>query len=386
MGKGFLTKKDRSEKGAAFIIAMVALTVLLILGTAFMGEAVNNLASATKQVRSYQAMDLAEAGVDMGLVKLYENYDGILATLASAGRYESSFGAGGGTVNYTVLANYQGIPDLMLVDSTGTTRTLQHARVRAGAYYVNQDAVDRVFRGAIFCDSPLPLNGGGSVLADSNGEGGNIYANGDITFNGTSFTMSDNGHLYTTGTVNWTPPGVDPADVYQNIAPLPMPVIDLEYYRSIATQTYTMHGHHPMVFSNSNLDNLSGVVFVDGDVNITGTYSGKAVIVATGSISVTGAVKASQSGTDTLVLLSPKYIQVAGGCQVEGLIYSHSVVGEGTVGVSGTVDIVGAVVADAVATDGAMNITYANVWAGLPLPGHGKSQWAQISWERLGGG
>jgi cytoskeletal protein CcmA (bactofilin family)/type II secretory pathway pseudopilin PulG len=371
----------KKERGSVFIVSIVALMVLLILGAALMREAVNNLAAASKQERTYQALGLAEAGVDMALVKLYENYDNIQQTLESTGQYEGSFSAGDGSVAYTVYANYQGISDLVLIDSTGTTRTRQDARVRVAAKYLDQDSVDRVFRGAIFSDSPLTLNGAGNVLANAEGEGGDIYANGDITFNGTSYDMSPAGHIYTTGVTNWFPPEISGANVFEHIAPLPMPVIDLNYYRSIATQVFT----GSRVFNSGNLNNLSGVIFVDGNVKISGQYSGSAVIVASGSIQVTGDVYASQPENDALVLMSPKYVKIAGNCKVEGLIYSHSVVDDGSVSISGSVEIVGAVVADAVVTNGAMNITYSDVWSGLPLPGKGKSQWAQISWERVGG-
>jgi len=369
------------EKGSVFIIAIVSLTVLLILGAAFMREAVNNLASASKQERSYEALDLAEAGVDMALVKLYENYDNIQQTLAGAGQYQDTFSAADGSIAYTVYANHQGIPDLVLIDSTGTTRTRQHARVRMAALYLDQDTVDRVFRGAIFSDSPLTLNGAGNIFADAEGEGGDIYANGDITFRGTSYDMSPTGHIYSSGETNWIPPQVPAQNVFENIAPLPMPVIDLEYYRSIATQV--INGNP--TFNSGNMNNLSGVIFVDGNVKISGNYSGSAVIVATGSIQVTGNVLANQPANDGLVLMSPKYVKVAGNSKVEGLIYSHSVVDDGSVTINGSVEIVGAVVADAVVTNGAMKVTYSDVWAGLPLPGMGKSQWAKVSWERVGG-
>ncbi|NIM04135.1 MAG: hypothetical protein GTN69_02940 [Armatimonadetes bacterium] len=370
----------KREEGSVFIIAIVALVVLLTLGVAFMREAVGNLASASKQERAYEALGLAEAGADMALVKLYENYDNIQQTLASTGQYQDTFSAGDGNVTYTVYANHQGIPDLVLIDSTAITRTRQQARIRVAAHYLNQTAVDRVFRGAIFSDSPLTLNGAGGIFANATGEGGDIYANGDITFNGTSYDMSPDGHLYTTGETNWIPPQISANDVYEHITPLSMPVIDLEYYRSIATQTIVGN----RVFNSGQLNNLSGVVFVDGNVKISGTYSGNAVIVASGSIQVTGDVLASQPENDALVLLSPKYITIAGNTRVEGLVYSHSVVDEGSVAVGGSVEIVGAIVADAVITNGGIRVTYADVWDGLPLPGMGKSQWAQISWEHIG--
>lgn len=380
VGRAGVGEMMKNEKGTAFVIAIVSLLALLILGVAFMREATGNILAASKQMRSYQALDLAEAGVDMALVKLYENYDNVQQALAGAGQYAGSFSSSDGTVNYTIYGNYLGHPDLVLVDSSALTRTRQNARVRVAALYLDEDAVDRVFRGAIFSDSPLRLNGAGNVLANSEGSGGDIYSNGDITFNGTSYEMSASGHIYTTGTTNWFPDEILAQNVHEHIAPLPMPVIDLEYYRSIATQVFP----GDRTFNSGNMNNLSGVIFVDGNVRVSGNYTGTAIIVASGSIQVTGNALASNPAQDTLVLMSPKYVKIAGNTKVDGLIYSHSVVDDGTVTINGSVEITGAVVADAVVTKGAMNVTYADVWSGLPLPGKGKSQWAQISWERIG--
>jgi cytoskeletal protein CcmA (bactofilin family) len=359
-----------------FLLAIVALTTLLILGTSLLEMTINGLASATRDSRRSEAFALAESGVEMALAKLYDNYDGANDVLEATGAYSGSFTFPEGSVSYVIQAPYQGIADTCVVTSQATSWRNEQVGVRVVASYVRDPS--RTFEGAIFSDSPLTLNGAGTVLPDASGKGGQIYANGNVTFKGTSFTMAPEGAILTTGETNWVPPQVPATSVYQHIAPFTMPVIDLNYYKSIATKIITGNN---VTLKSSDLTGIGGVIYVDGNVKISGNFSGQAMIVATGSIQVTGSVEATHPGTDALALLSPKSIKVAGGATVDGLIYAHGVTVDAEATMSGNITVHGAICADVVVTDGSITVTYNDVWAGLPLPGTGKSQWAQKSWE-----
>ena len=373
--RGWSQGNTVGQRGSVFLLSVVALTVLLLLGTSLMQTAANGLGRASDYNRRSEALSLAESGVDMALAKLYENYDGAGDTLESTGTYSDSFSLADGSVSYSIAAPYNGIANTCLVDAQATTWANRSARIRTVAYYVIDSS--RVFEGAIFCDTPLTLNGSGGVYPDEDGEGGDIYANGNITFNGTSFTMTPDASLYSTGTINWIPPDVPATSVHQYVAPLEMPIIDLDYYESIATQIYTGN----TTFSNANMENLTGVIFVKGNVNISGSYTGQAVIVATGKIQVTGSVTTEHLDTDTLALISPKSIKIAGNSTVHGLVYSHSVLEDAETTLSGNITLYGAVCGDLVRSNGGIEVYYRDVWKNLPLPGEGKTQWAPISWE-----
>jgi cytoskeletal protein CcmA (bactofilin family) len=371
------TRPRGSCRGSVFLLAMVALVTLLLLGACLVSNAVQGLARSSDDQRRTEAFCLAESGVEMALAKLYEDYDDINNTLATAGQYDDSFTLPQGSVAYTVTAPVSGVADSCLIVSQATTWTNRQARVRVIATYLRD--VGRVFDGAIFCDSPLTLHGAGGVYPDADGKGGAIYANGDVTFDGESFTMTEEGAIYTTGNVNWVPPDVPATSVHQGVAPISMPVIDLDYYESIATTKYTGR----TTFSTDDLQDLSGIIFVKGDVNISGSYTGNAMIVATGKISVTGNVTTEHLDTDALALLSPKSIKIAGNSTVHGLVYSHSIVDDGETTVGGNITIYGALCADVVRSNGSIEVHYRDVWSSLPLPGTGKTQWAPISWQEL---
>jgi cytoskeletal protein CcmA (bactofilin family) len=368
----------RGERGATFVMAIVGLVVMLILGTSFVGRTINALYHAKQARDDLTALQLAESGVDMVICMLYEDYGNIATQLQGSGQYDGTFSLPRGTCDVRVWSPYDGVADTLLIRSTGVTDTNAAAQVRVIAQSMTD--VTRVFRGAIFSDSPLTLNGAGSVLPDADGNGGDIYANGDITFNGTSFTMSNSGHLYTTGATNWVPPQVPGTNVYRGIAPIPMPVIDLEWYRAHATT---------IVNGNLNLNggdfNLDGITYVTGDVKLAGSYRGRGIIVAAGKIRITGNVSAvtGEAGSQdyALVLMSPRAVTISGNTTVEGLIYAHNVDAEITL--SGNPCIKGAICADVVTTNGSITVEYDDVWSGLPLPGRDKTQYQQVSWQRV---
>lgn len=365
------------QTGSVFLLAMTALIVLMLLGASLIQTSIQSLSYASKDKKKVEAVCLAESGVDMAINKLYEDYGGINAQLESSGTYHDGFQLEGGYVSYHVTAPYNGIADTCLIVSDSNTDAGNQARVRVVASYLRD--VSRIFEGAIFSDSPLTLNGGGAVYADADGTGGDIYANGNITFNGTSFDMDPTGHIYTTGETNWFPSDVPSTHVHESIAPYSMPVIDLDYYQSIASYVYS----GKKTFTTANLAGLSGVVYVNGDVKISGSYSGSILLVATGSISITGDVTADHPATDSLALLSAKSIKIAGNPTIHGLIYGHSVVTDVETTISGNTTIYGAVCSDVVRTNGGMVVHYRDVWKGLPLPGTGKTQWAPVSWQQL---
>jgi hypothetical protein len=162
-----------------------------------------------------------------------------------------------------------------------------------------------------------------------------------------------------------------------------MPIIDLQWYHDHATVIYTAAKKSAVKFGAGgvSLSGLSGIIYVNGDVSISGQYTGKALIVATGNISITGNVTAGDRDTDAIALITTKSVKIAGNAEVDGLIYSHNVTQDASATINGTANIYGAVVADVVTTNGGVTVEYRDVWGGLPLPGKGKTQWAQFSWE-----
>jgi cytoskeletal protein CcmA (bactofilin family) len=175
---------------------------------------------------------------------------------------------------------------------------------------------------------------------------------------------SPSGNVFSGGDVSYGVNNTINGEVFENQPKEPLPVIDLNYYRSIATEYY------PGDKTFAGNITLNGVIFVDGSVSISGNISGQGMIVARNGISVTGDV-VYQSGSDFLALITPNVIKVAGNVRVDGLLYSHNVQLPTEVDLLGDVVINGAVIGDNIITKGNVQITYDPRIReiSLPLPG-----------------
>jgi len=130
-----LHRRRGATRGSVFLLAMVALVVLLLLGTSLVQTAVHGLAWASDDRREMEAFTLAEAGVDMAITKLYEDYDNINDTIGSGSPYTDTFSLTQGTVAYTVTAPYNGISESCMIVSDATTWANRQARIRVVAAY-----------------------------------------------------------------------------------------------------------------------------------------------------------------------------------------------------------------------------------------------------------
>jgi hypothetical protein len=371
------------EAGAVLLLAVVGLVLILAIGVALLQRTAQSVGTASREHTSAVALDLAEAGQEMAVCKLYQGYDRINEQLAATGVYgPDQMVLPTGTVTFTCKAPYEGIADTVEVVSQATSG---RGRAEVRTVLTRITDIDAVFRGAIFSNQPLSLRGGGAVYADpATGEGGSIYANGDITFRGGSFEMEDEPgaavpgdyNVYTTGESNKTPDG---ATLYEQVTPIPMPVVDLGYYETHATSI--INGD----LSLSGSRTLSGITYVRGDVRVTGNfnYTGVGTIVAEGSIFIAGNVMAGDPTHDSCVLITTRAITIQGSPTIYGLIYGHDAEIGSHVSVGGNPTIYGAIVADQVSGNGSIEVHYRDVWEGVQLPGGDARQVKRISWQRM---
>lgn len=219
-------------------------------------------------------------------------------------------------------------------------------------------------------DAVVKDKNGTSLLYDNNGDGkvDSVKSSGPFTYyvdtNGDGIADSPSGNAFAGGTVSYSGNNSIGGEVFQNQPQLPLPDIDLNYYRSIAEKRYS----GDMSFSGNIT--LNGVIFVEGNVKISGNISGQGMIVSAKGIEVTGNVT-YQAGNDFVAFITPGTIKVAGNVTVDGLLYSHNIELPTEVDLLGNVTINGAVIGDQVTTKGNINVTYDPRIReiGLPLPG-----------------
>jgi len=348
------------EGGFALLSAMIFLVVILILGGSLIVQSMQELHRASRARRETAAFNLAEAGIDYAAWRLYHNRSMPLPVTWT----RSDLGLGRFSVTASV---YNGSADTVTLDSTGAYEGWTSEVKVIGKFLSNNGNIENaVFGHALFSNADLTISGSFNVTGDS-------FANGNILLKGGATVDGDVGAF---GTIKTQGSPTVTGQTLPGQPKVPMPTIDIAYYRSIATTVY--NSSH-----NFNGDvTLDGVVFVDGDVSVNANFSGKGLIVATGCITVNGNCTLA-NGDSEFALATSKSVRVNGTCRIEGWIYAHNVDVPSAFNGNGNADVVGGVAADVINCNGNLTIHYSEATVELPGATGSPSQLDALSWRRV---
>ncbi|MFQ6133205.1 MAG: hypothetical protein ACE5R4_14280, partial [Armatimonadota bacterium] len=401
-----LARRLRSRSGVAFVFAVIALGVMLILGLTMVRMGINDVKQAGVYKRRIQTMQLAEGALERCIWMMEADSNGkddINRKLrgGSGGEgeqppdgvtrhYYSPIWATGEGETYNFVAVYPYLTDnLALVVSNGRAANGQRESIRAVLRYIPFKSA--VFGHALFSDHNLDM--GGNVFVDGNPEavcsvghevypplpkgslcpignpppvpdpppnpdeviveegGEGIYATGNIVFSGTPDLI---GNAKATGSisgpVNQTMGTQEPFT-----SKLAFPEIDLAWYE--ANADVIMVGDQTISGGTLGTWDAPKIIFVDGLVHLSGTFTGVGTIVSTGGFKVTGQVLYADANSG-LALLTTGNFRMMGTSDVYGLIYAHNVISDAEFFGAGTAKIIGAVAADVITTRGTLDVIY----------------------------
>ncbi|MGB9845985.1 MAG: hypothetical protein ACPLRH_00580, partial [Desulfotomaculales bacterium] len=248
-----------------------------------------------------QAYYTAEAGLERALVKIRANPElgdqsGVLFSRVPY--------AGGGTFDVSLAPESQnGFARRVKITSAGRFGTAKKTLEISLLVFRVSDLLKGT---SILSSDPVDLRITGNFFAGSEpgSERGIFLINGNLELGGSSRIEAD---VYASGNIS----GKDriTGDVYPFYSALPsFPLIDEGYYENEARENGKYypgdagfgsegHGHH-----DGEIDEYNGIYFVDGTLTISGTYRGKAVIVAR-KIKIDGNLLAN-TPADLLTLVS----------------------------------------------------------------------------------
>jgi len=372
----------RSERGFAFIVALMVMLVIAILATAVLVMATSATQLSASRREYTEALYVAEAGVN-ALISQWRatgppqsagsalQQRVTFANGSLVGKYDAAWTAPDATTGIVTLTSAGTVNSNLPGTIYDLTRTVK-VDLDLGTGPGSEHQQNPVFDSALFSNTDLSMNGNfhiaGSTFSNANTSmNGNASISGDV---GSVGYITLNGNAHIGGEQN---PGA---------AEILMPVIDTAYYQNIATQ----------VFSNGkNLNGntaLNGVVFVDGDCKINGNFSGVGVIVATGQVTINGnAGLVNPNGGDAFAIIAGGGVKINGNSTIQGWIYTHDVNIQRPDGFSGNgnATIVGGIAADVIRVNGNLKVTYQKPSGGLDLPGStGLIQPTPGSWREIG--
>ncbi len=184
--------KIKNHKGSIFVIVLLLIIVFITLGAAFVVLSVSESKVANRERRTYQAFDLAEAGMERALYDLRQDFINSSGSPSWSDGNINSFMIGPNTTDfysipytgtslnggsYSVkLKNVTGLTDALWVQSTGvvgdTSQTIQiYAKITNLSPWGNS-----IFAGA---------GASGAMIK------GNVDINGSVHILGTGLTSSD---------------------------------------------------------------------------------------------------------------------------------------------------------------------------------------------------
>ena len=343
---------------------MIFLVVLLIVGASLVATGSQELQTASRVRKESRALNLAEAGVDYAAWKLYYNPNQALPVTWT--RSDLGTGTFSVTASRYVDGSGNSVANTVVLQSTGTSQGWPSQVKVVGKFLVNPGENNPIFDHALFSNADLTMGGTADVT-------GSVACNGNLTLQG---TPSVTGDARAAGKI--TVKGGNITGTKTAFAPkVPMPTIDLAYYRSIAT-TVVGSGYN---FSGTTA--LNGVTYVNGDCSVNSTFSGTGIIVCSGKVSVNGSARVESLENDSLAIVSAGGVRVNGNCRIEGFIYTHNLdVPAGFTG-NGTADILGGVIADVITSSGTLYVEYKKPTQSLPGATSAPAQFAAISWRRV---
>ncbi len=351
---------QRGARGFALVAAIVFLFVILLLGGSMISQAVQEMSNASRIKKETAAFNLAEAGIDYAAWQLYNNGSDDLPTTWTKYPFDGG--------RFSVTAKQWGSSaNTIELTSTGVYRGWTSKVKVVGVFLDNPTGPQNpVFNHALFSDADLTMGGTFDLIGD-------VHANGNITMRGgpsVDGDVSAMGNIRQQGSADVT------GDILDHQPRIPMPAIDLAYYRANATTI--IEGDHNF---NNDTD-LDGITFVDGDATINGRFRGKGVIVVTGSVHINGNASLVNP-TDEFAIICAGGVRVNGNCHIEGWIYAHNVEVPSVFEGNGSAEIIGGVAADVIDCSGTLKVTYKQVDVEMPGNNAAPPQFDAVSWRRI---
>ncbi len=283
--------------GKMMLILVVAFGVLFGINAFNIMQANTRMTvNAVDEYSRIQAKNLAESGVDYTIMKLAQDTSWSTA---------STLQAGSGTFQVDIqntTSRYPGGPDVgewgRLVTSTGSSNG-QIVTIRAVIQIPVSDGVPPWMKYALISDEDLDFGGNISVQDDGNSSwNSDVHTNKDLSAAGSVLvegfgSYCDDITLHPNVASRFFVPNANPnsAPVTSRVPNIDIPVFDPAPYIAIATQVFrgastTINASVLQMGSYENPE----IVYVEGDLFLSGSFRGYGVFIVMGEIHVTGNV------------------------------------------------------------------------------------------------
>lgn len=271
-----ITNFLKNQKGSIFLSTMVCVFIMSLVGGYSYQMSASNSTFINRLQKSLQAQQLAEAGLVRALSTIRASWSSVNNT----GSFPlTSLGTG------TYDASVSSIGGRYLVSSVGTSQGVSRT-VTAEVTAPSSGALQYALAGGGNGSHEIEIGGGqssGTIVGD-------IYGAGNFELEGPSSggTLAVSGSVYASEDIdtgsNTTISGSTNSDWTTTVA---FPTVDFSYYQAIA-QANGQYFSGNKTYNSGTLPGTpsGGVIFVNGNIDIRGTQSSTACIIATGNITM----------------------------------------------------------------------------------------------------
>lgn len=273
--------KIKSDEGSMLLLTLITITVLIILGVSALNVATTEAKISSNEVNRQKAQDLAEAGIAH-------------ASTGTSDQNVLTVSDGNSQNGYSATRIYTPSTLEYFITSTGTANGISKT-IQAQFYYIKD--LSKITN-TVIADNLTLQQSGSSSENKGEVEKGSVIANSQANISG-NIKLEDSAakiligpQVDTSGIL-----GIDSSSVTTMDSTVPVPQIDINYYKELAGSNILSPGS--INLNTAPFTNVNGykLFFVNGDLTIPGNLdnSSSAIIIATGNISIQGQLGSESS-------------------------------------------------------------------------------------------
>lgn len=301
----------RQNDGQALIMVVISIAILYVI-TASLGSITGHThKNMISELELTQALYAADAGIENTIGKVLNDsawYEGLSSAFTTVfNNQELTAGVVYGTKIKKVNNTDQVFGTEAMIESVGQCINAGNVQAKKTLQcYIAVYTANDYFKGL----TVLPGEAVGATVTGSAAINSPVICSSDLTL-GDSLTVVGNNPVYTGGELTLADSAsCDAGNVQQSYSYIPpVPDLDDSYYQILAAESGAEHlftsgvSDPTYTFPNSHIDTkqviipdsdgaeatvylYSGCYYVNGDLNISGCYQGKAVIFASGDIKI----------------------------------------------------------------------------------------------------
>jgi len=326
------------QNGQIMVLVLALIGIGLLITGAMLSLMSGNYFFASQNLKTNQALTLAEAGIDQTIkqINANPNYTGTSAPVSlNTGQFEV-------TVIALADPNKKEVTATAYVPTKTNPIATKTVRVMVAAT-PNEESVS--FHYAIQSGSMGITVGGNSNVK------GNLFSNANIDVNSSSAKVE--GDAFAVGTISQQKPGQITGQIQEHVQSQPLPVVNIDFWKNEAKKGGTHQGDltNPGSVSLGPLEitgrfqlsqectiNITGPIWIHGDINLSGkgtfTVDPKfgangTIIIADGHINISGQYtfnRTAQGGYLLFLSTSPDVpaISYSGTASGSGAYYAYN--------------------------------------------------------------